>query len=174
MTTILYDGKNLHADRRIVSAGLPSRVTDDGTKLFRSQCNRFAIGVGGVLPADEKILDMYFAFAFHLLVNRHNGRFTDRCALKDVGVREYKFPNVDDVGFIAISNTHAVRVEANRYHPQSGDPTFMGTGGRFAFAAHWVTHDPATAMAVAAKHDGLTSPVFDTIPATTLSPFVLG
>lgn len=173
MTTVLYDGRNLHADRRIVSAGFPSVITDTGTKLFRSPCNCFALGVGGILPNEDE-LNEYFKFAYHLLACRHKNEATDRGSLKSVGVGNFKFKDPDDLSFIAMSDTHAVRVSDGRYHPQTNAATFLGTGGRFAYAAYWVTHDPAIAMTTAAKLDSLSSPVFDTIPANTLSPFTLG
>lgn len=173
MTTVLYDGKNLHADRRIVSAGFPSIISDTGTKLFRSPCNRFALGIGNILPNEDELKE-YFKFAFHLLANRHKNAFVDRGSLKSVRVDDFKFEDPDSLGFIAMSDTHAVHVHAGQYHPQTNAATFLGTGGRFAYAAYWVTRDPAAAMKTAAKLDYLTSPVFDTIPANTLSPFTLG
>lgn len=50
MTAVFYDGQNLHVDRRVIHDCYPTRVTDDGSKLFINDSNTIAIGAAGILP----------------------------------------------------------------------------------------------------------------------------
>lgn len=172
MTTILYDGRNLHADRAVVLPGYPSTKRTDGVKLFRHPNRMVAFGVANILPTNTKLLAQYNDVCHHILTEMHRGNITDRIA--DLSSFGKILPGIDKASFMAISRTRAFVLTTNSLFIQGEDPSGLGTGARFAMGAYYVSKCPTEAFRVAAMRDHLTSASFHTILADSLEPFVIG
>lgn len=174
MTTIFYDGKNLHADRARLLTCVPSRSLFDTTKLFRSPDNQIAIACCGAIPVAGEERDAVFLLARDILTRMHTGKMRDREYIKDYDCDKYKPARIRSITFIGMSDTHAFRVNEGLISPQTDQPTYGGSGGRYAFAAYYVTHDAVAALECAFRLDRLSGGGIDSIPGDSLAPFTIG
>lgn len=174
MTTILYDGKNLHADRRIVQDCFPTRIGNDGVKLYTNEENTIAIGCCGILP-NTKRKELLFTITDFLFRKMYSSTFVYRGNLKDLLpstiVKNHDVSEILD--FIAITHNKAFLCQNSYVFPQTGFLSALGTGGKGIIACYYVLQDVATAFRVSSELDTLSSPEYMSIMADTLNPYVV-
>lgn len=174
MTTILYDGKNLHADRRIVHDCFPTRISNDGVKLYTNEENTIAIGCCGILP-DTKKKEQLFTIVDFLFRKMYSSTFVYRGELKDLlPITIAKdLSTSETLDFIAITYNKAFLCRASYVFPQTGFLSALGTGEKGIIACYYVLQDVATAFRVSSELDTLSSPEYMSIMADTLNPYVV-
>jgi hypothetical protein len=169
LTTIFYDGKNLHADYKAMQACFPTRMTMGTDKLFTSPNNTIAIGISGVIP-NEKVLSGLFEIATIMFKKMYSGTFNDVIDLKESNVDLRDRAEVD---FIAMTSNKAFMCRDSVLYPQTGFAGALGTGFRSIVGCYYVLRDVKKAFFVSSQIDTLSSAACQSIQAESLNPFVM-
>lgn len=198
MTTIFYDGKNLHADKRIVLPCFPSRTSDDGLKVFVNDKKDIAYAVAGELLSDKWERRMLESVLFMLMSDIYKNGFTDRVdkesyfdkinifdtfiAVEQVLLKEHSSgyikskinklkSSIKNICSIVMTSDITIFIGETYIYPQTGYMCSFGTGQEFIMPSYYVTQDAKIAFRLTSELDSLTSEEFDTIYLDSLVPF---
>lgn len=156
MTAIFFDGKALHADRKIVVDDVYSRVID-GCKIQRDYKNRFALAVSGEMKAlTEEDCD---ELAEHLKNLRDTGLMS--IPSKVLSSRGIVITKHDAYGSECISTDfHAIT--------RAYSPFGIGSGGRLLEGRYFILKNIKKAYAGLSSLDCLSGDVCDTATMRSL------
>lgn len=168
MTTIFYDGRNLHADRRQVIPTYPARYSDTAIKLFVNKENTIAYGSTGDAQTKTDQGEIFDALAveFKLVY----------IGMLDGSMKMETFPlppALKDADLIAITREKALLFRDGFRHIQTSYSGAVGTGARSLLAIHYVLGDIAKSYEINNKIDTLSSPTHMSVMADTLNPYVV-
>lgn len=170
MTTIFYDGKNLHADKRVLKNCFPSRASDDGVKLFINPENTVAVGLSGNLPNSEKEKMLLFKLSKMIFDIYYTGLLKDKLELDKINkkIDKEKYPYV-----LGITNNKAFALIDGDVYPQTGFMACVGTGRFSMIGCYYVVKDVATAFKLSSEIDNLSSSEYMSVMADSLNPYVM-
>jgi len=168
MTTILYDGKNLHADKRVLTSSYPSQFQSDGEKLFVNDDNTVGIAVCGSLPNKKTRLRL-FEMVDYLFKLMYVEEFTQ--TMEIVKALPIEFHSLaQNTSMIAITRD-ACFVLNKKLYPQTGYVSSLGTGMYFIQGCWYVLHDVKKTFKLNSELDRFSSSEFDSILADSLNPY---
>lgn len=175
MTTIFYDGVDLHADTRVVTSTIPARIRDGATKLFTSQNNVFHYGIAGRMPRDDHRLNdlepLWFKMLYAFSLVGESIRYEE---LRKIGFTIEKITWLQECDAFVVAKCTTVRYGAEHISVTGGTPSVMGSGGYFLLGAHAAGRSIADCFKITNRLDNLTSATFETLRVDTLNDLVIG
>lgn len=168
MTTIFYDGKNLHADRRQIIPTYPARYNDAAVKLFVNETNTIAYGSTGDAPTEKQKRKIFEALEklFELV---YSGVLDGSMRMEGAPVP----PALESLELIAITRHKAILIQNDSIFIQTSHSGAVGTGARSLIAIQYVLGDVAKSYEINATIDTLSSVEHTSIWAEALSPYVV-
>lgn len=169
MTIVAYHNGILGADKRSITEETVanSERVNTVTKVFKSSCNRFAVGIIGAGRRPEeipRIMDYLSSVVFQYILHE-----------KDTNVLTDK-----EYNFLGLGNTHYLVVTSNELFlfNESGSKTytgsiFMGSGGNVARAAIECGKSMEEAIELAAKLITSVGNGVDIVDCRSLEPIVI-
>ena len=151
----------------------PTRISNDGVKLFVNDENTIALGISGVLPKEKIKQELLFSIANGIFRKMYKGDLEDVWELEK---SKPKFPiSTDDIPhFIGITRDRAFICRNACIFPQTGYMTAVGAGARSIIGCYYVVKDIATAFRLTSEIDSLSSPEHMSVMADSLNPYTIG
>lgn len=180
MTAILFTGHALHADRKILGTGVPTRFSD-GPKLFVSDDRQLAYAVSGTLPILEEFPVFYTFLKTTYITTVKHQRSGDLIITGKLIPPEIK--KLGALHILLMSKTTAIRIRIKEASDDSDsvmtatnvetNVTSLGSGAIYLHGAYLATKRVDAAYQAAAKLDPFTGTTYDSVTMKSLRPLTI-